>query len=417
MSNLTGMLVRPEDSKDLSAMLRQWRRDHFRSVPSPGASQRLGAPVKYSQVVCLLDGDSGNIAEAKQAIVMQRRPPDTVLDLVLSGSMPVTADNTFELIVRGGRYSGAGHGNVPEYRVDMPFMASAAEFHRIAQLPDSVLVSLGTIHPEGTMLSTGVAGTGFDLGPLFRWRIEMRDPQERVELEVEFADWSNPQSYEVRRDLWVGTNRKLTYYNPLPSIRATSKQLHSSDAELVWQNDRWEIVALTPPDDGDVLLVEWRLARSPYPGIWEGRGVPWGFTTSVDRRAAVYDDGGVWTLRLPPYLDETETLISDAPLLDPPVDQNDNAMTVSLVWYQNRWNQTSTIYTAYKHGLYGWPAFRGYGYGGYGVYDGYDEYGYERDLYSRGSIGIVTWTGHEWVLVEHERRPFFFIETSSGGGY
>jgi hypothetical protein len=221
------LIVTDAQERELAEMRHQFRTGQFKPRPQPEPeTQRRAPPVKYTQVVCLVEdiphghigSGPGSYGLHARAIVMQHRmqPTRLVVDVYADGVASHQYD-TFPVRI---------NNQTKWVRLD----ATAAEFHAACGMPVEVQVTLGSIVPAGRDPSLRE-----NHYPMYRWRVEAGPEHDHfLPREPDGLLWNVTYNISLAEDAWVGSDQSIDVWFPIHRRGATQKSLVPASARITW---------------------------------------------------------------------------------------------------------------------------------------------------------------------------------------
>ena len=394
-SNKPGpLIVGKQDAVDFGRMIGDFRAGKLnRPLEDDFVGKRsLPQTTKLVAISGILKDD-----EVGTAIVLQ--PTDSLVYDVNCTGLFVERKNdsgqqTFPLSVSNG--SGAARV------VDIPFTATADEFHKACGFDGNVTVWLGA--EEFVDDQVGIDQGRMARTPMYRWLVDVGDSG-WVVSPVESSTWmalNGTGSPDVNRVRFTGTSLRVNVQQPIPPPRFLNRQVVYAEYTIDRNEDdeRWVVNFTTDPTDGVVIWAIWDSQSEFWLPVSVGSAQAWFYNKTT---YAGVDDGVV-------YLSDAG-LNGGAPTENPPEDSNRRRVT--WIYLNGQWreiyNEISTTQRAYLFGLWGY-GWGGWGYG-YGFFGGGGEWGALESVGTiSGSFALVHKAGSRWMISNVEKRALFVTQ-------
>lgn len=396
MASSGPLFVTDRDQRDLERLLTDYRLGRLRKnqvEDEPKNRQFTGETTKLVALVGILDGD-----QIGSAIVLA---PTTgkVFDVNCTGLFVASKENpqeqTFPLTVRGD--------GIEAKVVNIPFTATADEFHQACGFDSGVTVWLGAV--EYTDNQVGIAPGRQARTPMYRWLVDVGSSGWVVD-QVETSTWvtlNGTGSPDVNQVKFTGTNLTVDVQQPIPLPRFLNRQVVYAEYDVDWNEDdeRWVVNFTTDPTDGVVISAIWDSQSSYWLPVSIGSAQSWFYNKTT--YASVEGD----TV----FLNDAPSG-SGAPTENPPEDSNRRRVT--WIYLNGKWreiyNEITTAQRAYLFGLWGYGWGGGYG-GGYGYFGGGGEWGALSSTGTiSGSFALVHKAGTRWMISNVEQRGLFITQ-------
>jgi hypothetical protein len=404
MSGFKKLNVVPEDmARDLQTMVREWRvTNGFRRSSSQRPFEKLPDVVETTKVVVLIGRP---VTDERISAIELQLTDSIVYDVNLTGlyGLNDAAEDlqTFPIQV----YQNGATARI----VDIPFQATAEEFHAACGFDSSVKVWLGAYLYSSNDTSGNRASYSEQRYPLFRWLVDVGNSGWSVGY-VEPSMWialSGTGSPNINRTRFTGTDRWITVNQPIPPTRWISRTPVYADFTIDWDADleRWVVTLKEEPADGSVLAAVWDEGSDSWIHANVTSIATWYYNT-ITYPSAVGD---------PIFLMEQQG--EDAtPVEEIPSGSVPGRRRVSWIYLNNEWKEIytelTTVQRAHLFGMWGY----GYAWGNLGGVGGYG-YNWWAGLTSGangwsspGCFALAHKSGSQWLLSNIETRAFSFVQ-------